>query len=75
MAPGGASYGKLKMGNARREARVFSYCGGQFLEVVKLLGGFTLDEDIAVVESLEVNLDDIGTGVVDPHDTERMDHH
>ncbi|CKI27196.1 Uncharacterised protein [Mycolicibacterium smegmatis] len=67
--------GKLKPGNARREARVFSYRGRQLLEVVKLLRGVTLDENIAVVKSLEVDLDDIGTGVVDPHDSERMGHY
>lgn len=67
--------GKLNMGNARREARVFSYCGGQLLVVVKLLRGVALDEEIAVVEGLEVDLDDICTGVVDPHDTERMGHY
>ena len=59
--------GKLNIGNARREARVFSYCCAQRLEIVKLLRGISLDQDIAVVESFEVNLDDIGTGVVDPH--------
>lgn len=48
-------------------ARVRSHCGRQNLFVVELLGGQTLDEIIAVVESLEVNLDDISTGVVDPH--------
>lgn len=48
-------------------ARVLSHCGRQNLFVVELLGGQTLDEIIAVVESLEVNLDDISTGVVDPH--------
>ena len=75
MALEGANYGKLKMGNARREARVFSYRGRQFLVVVKLLRGVALDEEIAVVEGLEVDLDDICTGVVDPHDTERMGHY
>lgn len=52
--------------------RVASDCVGQLLNIVKLLGGVALDENIAVVERLEVNLDDISTGVVDPHVTERM---
>ncbi len=47
--------------------RVLSHCGGKSLFVVELLGGQALDEKIAMVESLEVNLDDISTGVVDPH--------
>ena len=48
--------------------RVASDCVGQLLVAVKLLGGVALNQDIAVVERLEVNLDDISTGVVDPHD-------
>lgn len=55
--------------------RVASDCVGQLLVAVKLLRGIALDQDIAVVERLEVNLDDISTGVVDPHVTERMGHH
>ena len=35
--------------------------------VDELLGGITLHEHVAVIQSVEVNLDDIGTGVVDPH--------
>ena len=35
--------------------------------VVKLLRGDSFYQDIAVVEGLEVTLDDISTGVVDPH--------
>ena len=46
-----------------------SDCGS---EIWELLGGVTLDQDVPVVEGVEINLDDIGTGVVDPHDTERM---
>jgi hypothetical protein len=55
--------------------RVASDRGWQLLAVVKLLGGVTLDQDIAVVESLEVNLDDISTGVVDPHVLNSRGHH
>ncbi len=36
-------------------------------EVGELLGGVTLDKKIPVIEGFEVNLDDICTGVVDPH--------
>lgn len=63
------------MGSARREARAFSYRGTERLEVVKLLRRITLDEDIAVVESVEVDLDDICTGVVDPHVLNSRCHH
>ena len=59
--------------NARRW-RAFSDCFGQRVPVVKLLGSVALDENIAVVERLEVDLDDIGTGVVYPHAIERMGH-
>jgi hypothetical protein len=41
--------------------------GGQRVLVVELLRGVTLYQDIPVVERVEVNLDDISTGVVDPH--------
>jgi hypothetical protein len=64
MAPNGANC--LTGQRAQRE-RVASDRGWQLLIAVKLLGGVTLDEDIAVVERLEINLDDISTGVVDPH--------
>ena len=39
--------------------------------VDELLGGVTLNEIIAVIQSFEVNLDDISAGVVDPHNRER----
>lgn len=35
--------------------------------VDELLGGVTLDEHVAVIQSLEVDFDDIGAGVVNPH--------
>jgi hypothetical protein len=40
--------------------------------VDELLGGVTLDEKVAVIQSFEVNLDDISAGVVDPHEAERI---
>jgi hypothetical protein len=36
-------------------------------EVGELLGGITLDQEVPVVQGFEVDLDDICTGVVDPH--------
>ena len=48
------------------------YLAGDGVQVVELLGSVALDEEIAVVERFEINLDDICVGVVDPHDTERM---
>ena len=36
-------------------------------EIGELLGAVTLDEEVPVIEGFEVNLDDICTGVVDPH--------
>jgi len=36
-------------------------------EVGELLGAVTFDQEVPVVEGFEVNLDDICTGVVDPH--------
>ena len=59
--------GELSQVNARREARAYSDGGGQGVLVVELLRGVTLYQEITVVERLEVNLDDISTGVVDPH--------
>jgi hypothetical protein len=59
--------GKLSRVSARRVARAGSDRLGQRLLVVELLRGIALYQDIAVVERLEVNLDDISTGVVDPH--------
>jgi len=55
--------------------RVRLYGGGKRLSVVQLLRGIALHEHISVVEGVEVNLDDVGAGVVDPHDTERRSHH
>lgn len=40
--------------------------------VDELLGGVTLNEEVTVIQGFEVNFDDIGTGVVDPHAVERM---
>jgi hypothetical protein len=48
-------------------ARALSYRGRPDLVVVELLRRQTLDEYIAVVEGVEINLDDISIGVVDPH--------
>jgi hypothetical protein len=59
--------GKLSWVTARREARAYSDCGGKCVLVFELLRGVALNQDIAVVERIEVNLDDISTGVVDPH--------
>ena len=67
--------GKLSWVNARREARAYSDRGGQGVLVVELLRGVALDQDIAVVERLEVNLDDISTGVVAPHVLKSNHHH
>jgi hypothetical protein len=41
-------------------------------EIGELLRGITLDQDVPVVQGVEINLDDICVGVVDPHVTERM---
>ena len=71
-APDGANC--LTDQRARCE-RVDSDRGWQLLTVVKLLRSIALDQDIAVVESLEVNLDDISTGVVDPHVLNSRGHH
>jgi hypothetical protein len=46
--------------------------GSQRLGVVELLRALTLYQKIAVVESLEINFDHVGTGVIDPHVDERM---
>ena len=70
----GPVLGKLSRVNARRRARACSDRGGQRVLVVELLRGVALDQDIAVVERLEVNLDDISTGVVDPHDCSKGHH-
>lgn len=35
--------------------------------VDELLRGVTLDQEVTVIEGFEINFDDIGTGVVDPH--------
>ena len=52
-----------------RSARV-----GKRVPVFELLRALTLDEHIAVVEGLEISFDHVGTGVIDPHDHERMSH-
>jgi hypothetical protein len=67
--------GKLSQVNARRKARAYSDGGAQGVLVVKLLRGVALNQDIAVVERIEVNLDDISTGVVDPHVLDSNHHH
>lgn len=41
-------------------------------EVGELLRGITLDQDVPVVQGVEINLDDICIGVVDPHAVKRM---
>jgi hypothetical protein len=71
----GPVLGELSQENARREARAYSDGGGQGVLVVELLRGVTLYQDITVVEGLEVNLDDISTGVVDPHVLDSNHHH
>jgi hypothetical protein len=40
--------------------------------VFELLRALTLDQEITVVESLEIDFDHVGTGVIDPHVDERM---
>lgn len=45
---------------------------GQRRGILELLGGVTLHEEVAVVQGFEVNFDDIGTGVVDPHTKKRI---
>ena len=40
----------------------------QRVPVVELLRGLAFHQHVAVVESLEVSFDDVGTRVVDPHD-------
>jgi len=55
------------MGERAPQARAYSDCGGKGVLVVELLRGVALNQDIAVVERIEVNLYDISTGVVDPH--------
>ena len=56
-------------------ARLTQTAVGSVLLVVELLRGVALYQDIAVVERLEVNLDDISTGVVDPHVLNSNHHH
>ena len=36
-------------------------------EIRELLGSHSLDEEVPVVQGLEVNLDDVGVALVDPH--------
>ena len=45
-----------------------SACGLQRVPFVELLRALTLDQEIAVVESLEINFDHVSTGVIDPHE-------
>ena len=45
---------------------------GQRRGILELLGGVTLNEEVAVIQGFEVNFDDIGTGVVDPHTKKRI---
>jgi hypothetical protein len=40
----------------------------------KLLGGFALYQDVAVVERFEISFDDVHARVVDPHATDAMAH-
>jgi hypothetical protein len=49
---------------ATRSELLFLY---SLREVGELLGGITFDQKVPVVQGFEVNLDDICTGVVDPH--------
>ncbi len=57
-------------------AHVGLTCGVRPLsEVGELLGGVTLDQEVPVVQGLEVNFDDICTGVVDPHVLDSNHHH
>ena len=60
-----SEYGRI----SQRTRRLTSDCFG---EIRELLGGVTLNQDVSVVQSVEINLDDICIGVVDPHDTEIM---
>jgi len=48
---------------------------GDCVPVFELLRGVALNEEVAVIQGVEVNLDDISVGVVDPHDSERMGHY
>jgi hypothetical protein len=45
---------------------------GKRVPVFELLRALTLYQHIAVVESLEISFDYVGTGVIDPHVVERM---
>jgi len=36
-------------------------------KIRELLGSHSLDEEVPVVQGLEVNLDDVGVALVDPH--------
>jgi hypothetical protein len=42
--------------------------------VVQLLRGVALYQEIAVVERIEVNLNDVGAVVIDPHVWKVIDH-
>ena len=43
--------------------------------VLELLGGIALNEEVTVVQGVEVNFDDIGIEVVNPHAQDSMGHH
>lgn len=60
--------------NGARPPNLPGRLAGDRMPVFELLRGVTLHKHIAVVEGVEVNLDDISVGVVDPHVTERMGH-
>jgi hypothetical protein len=40
--------------------------------VFELLRALALYQEVTVIESLEINFDHVGTGVVDPHAAEPM---
>jgi len=69
MRPTFTSHGTLLAKSARcaKSARV-----GKRVPVFELLRALTLYKHIAVVESLEISFDHVGTGVIDPHVDERM---
>jgi hypothetical protein len=44
------------------------------MPIVELLRTLALYQHVAVVESLEISFDHVGTGVIDPHVDELMGH-
>ena len=74
---GGSLYGcyLTPPGGPRQGLAVEQLVSDSFSEIWELLGGVTLDQDVPVIQGVEINFDDIGTGVVDPHDTEPMTAH